>query len=237
MPENKKIQLPSDYLESRPELVEGRISLLKASISAIPFVGSAINELLFELPNRIQQNRINETVRILEQKFKALNDSAISKKYLASSDFFDFTRNLFEESLKIESHEKRQMLSDIYTSAIETSEDFEEGRCRLFMRFVSDFHLEQIRILSFIESNETELNQIGTYESFFQLYKDIHKAWTKGKYDFKYYCSDLENKALISLGAGLEDFNSKSGYMAFENHEDASVTMTELGQAFLIHVK
>jgi hypothetical protein len=237
MPEDNKVQLPSEYLESRPELVEGRISILKASISLVPYVGSAINEILFELPNRIQQSRINETVGILEKKFKALDQLAISKEYIESADFFDFTRTLFEESLKIGSQEKREMLSEIYTSAIETSENFERGRSGLFMRFVSEMHPEQIRILQFIESKETELNQIGTYRKFFDLYNGLLKELSKGQYDFKYYCSDLENKSLISLGAGLDDFRSKSGYLALESHEEASVTLTELGHAFLVYLK
>lgn len=237
MPENKKIQLASEYLDSRPELVEGRISILKASISIVPYVGSAINEILFELPNRIQQNRINETLGILETKFKALDESAISKEYIESADFFDFTRKLFEESLKIGSQEKREMLGEIYTSAIETIENFEEGRSGLFMRFVSEIHPEQIRILQFIKSKEPKLDQIGTYDKFFQLYKGLHGDWSKGQYDFKYYCSDLDNKSLISLGAGLDDFRSKAGFLALESHEEASVTLTELGQTFLEYLK
>lgn len=237
MPEDNKIQLASEYLESRPELVEGRISILKASISLVPYVGSAINEILFELPNRIQQSRINEAVGLLENKFKALDQSAISKEYIESADFFDFTRTLFEESLKIGSQEKREMLSEIYTSAIETSENFERGRSRLFMRFVSEMHLEQIRILQFIQSKETELNQIQTYMKFFDLYNGLLKEFSKGQYDFKYYCSDLENKSLISLGAGLDDFRSKSGFLALESHEGASVTLTELGHTFLVYLK
>lgn len=233
MSENKKTQLPSEYLNSRPELAETRISFLKSSISVVPFVGSAMNEILFELPNRIQQNRINETVDILEKKFKALEESAISKEYIESANFFDFTRKLFEEALKIESKEKREMLSEIYTSAIKMSENFEEGRSGLFMRFISEIHPEQIKILQFIKNRESALNQIGTYEKLIQLYKGFQEDWSKGQYDFKYYCSDLENKSLISLGAGLDDFRSRSGFLAIESHEKASVTLTELGQLFL----
>ena len=233
MSENKKTQLPSEYLDSRPELTETRISFLKSSISAVPFVGSAMNEILFDLPNRIQQNRINETVNILEKKFKVLEESAISKEYIESANFFDFTRKLFEESLKIESKEKREMLGEIYTRAIKMNENFEDGRSELFMRFVSDMHPEQIRILRFIKIRESSLDQIGTYENFFQLYKGYQAEWSKGQYHFKYYCSDLENKSLISLGDGLDDFRSRSSFFALEHHEKASVTLTELGKEFL----
>lgn len=238
MSENKKNQLASEYLESRQEFDEKRTSILKASISLIPYIGSAINEILFDLPNRIQQNRINETVAILEKKFKVLDKSSINTEYIESASFFDFTRKLFEESLKIESQEKREMLGEIYTSVIKTSENFEEGRSGLFMRFVSEVHPMQIKILQFIESRGPELNQIRTYDKFFELYQSLHKDWSKGKYDFKYYCSDLENKSLISIGAGLPEFRSSSaGLLFFESDEDASVRITELGQAFLKYLK
>lgn len=237
MPENKKTQLPSEYLESRPELVEARITTLKASLALVPYIGSALNEILFDLPNRIQQRRINETVEILKKKLEVLNLTLVSKEYLESASFFDFTRKLFEESLKIESNEKRELLGEIYSIAIKEKEDFEEGRSALFMNFVGDIYPEQIRILRFIETNEFHLNKIASYEKFFQLYKGNNEDWSKGQYYFKFYCSDLENKALISLGAGLDDFRSKSGFMVVESHEEASVTITELGQAFLEYLK
>ncbi len=235
--DQKKTQLPSEYLDSRPELVEGRITALKASISMIPYIGSAMNEILFDLPNRIHQHRINETVLILEEKLKGLDSTVVSRDYLESASFYDFTRMLFEESLKIESNEKRKLLAEIYASAIQGREDFEDGRSGLFMKFISDIYIVQIRILKFIESNETELNQIGTYEKFYQLYKGAGDNWSKGQYDFKYYCSDLENKSLISMGNGLDDFKSNSGFLAIESHEESSVSLTELGEAFLEYLK
>ena len=137
------------------------------------------------------------------------------------------------ESLKMDSSEKRRMLAEIYTMAIKTEEDFENGRSILFMNFLSTTFPEQIVILKFIEQNEPILNQIGHYKKFLDLYKSDNENWSKSEYDFKYYCSALESQSLISMGAGLNDFRDKSSVLATSNHDDPSVTLTELGLQFL----
>ncbi|GLB47898.1 hypothetical protein [Neptunitalea lumnitzerae] len=231
----KNIQLPSEYLNSRPELIETWDSIKKLIFNITP-IGAALHEILFELPSKIQQKRINDTVELISKNLKNIEENSIDKKYLKSEDFYDFTRKLFQESLKVQSKEKRTLLSNIYTSAIIKNESFDNGRSQFFMRIVSDIFIEEILILKYIEENEYKLKKISNYINFYDHFKQKNSNWYKGEYDFKYFCLNLENKSLISTGSGLKDFRSKSSFIALENHEEPSVTVTPLGKKFIDYI-
>jgi len=230
---NNEHRLPSEILESRPELTETQNGVLKGLIGIIPHVGTMINEIFFEIPNRIQQYRINETVEILKQKFSQLEDKVLLTDYLLSDDFFDFTRNMFENSLRIKSEDKRKTLANIYVNSFTNSADYDISNFRLFMDFIVQLSPIQIHILKFIEENESNLSQISSYSNFFDLYTKADGSYKMDRYKFKFFCNDLENKALVSFGAGLEDFKSTSKLLALEEHIEPSVTMTSFGIDFI----
>jgi len=232
MTENQE-KLPSRTIESTSKSREYQFGVLKGLIGAIPYIGTMVNEVLFETPNRIQQSRINNTVDILEDKLEKFNTNSIFMDYLKSDDFFDFTRSLFSATLKMKSEEKRKMLVNIYLNSIKEYADFELSRKRLFLNFITELSIIQIIILKYIEHNESKLEEIGTYSKFFELFISIQDKIELNNYEFKYYCNELENKGLISLGAGLDDFFSTSDLFATGGHKEPSVQITEFGKEFL----
>ena len=68
---------------------------------------------------------------------------------------------------------------------------------------------------NFIKINEIKLVQIGTYESYYGLFIDFYKTIELDKYEFKMYNSDLEAKALISSGAGLDNYDSTGDLLIY----------------------
>lgn len=233
----KNKNLPSEFLNSRPELQETKIGIFKGIYSVIPLVGPMINEILFDTPNRIYQSRINHTVEILKDKISELDNSAIDEDYLKSEDFFDFSKKMIENSLKIKSKIKKTALADIYIQSFRDQADFETNPIRLFLDFVADLSIIQINLLKFIEINKAKLTEIGSYTKFYNLYNESNLTFNLEKNEFKYYINDLENKSLISLGGGLSDFMDSSRRMAFEDHKDASVVITDLGDKFIYYLK
>lgn len=209
------------------------IGLLKGVIGAIPFIGTFVNEVLFDIKGQIYQKRINSIVNEISEKMKNINEEIIDKSYLRSDDFFDLTRDIFESSLKIESEEKRVMLANLYINSIENSIDFSKNRNKLFISFVVALTPYQITILKFIKEHDQKLIEIGTYKVFFELFQESFNNLISDKYEFKYYCNDLEIKGLTTFGGGLEDYEDKSERYVTSSHKKASVSLTSLGESFL----
>ena len=95
---------------------------MKGVYGVVPFVGSMINEILFDIPNRIYQSRINDTVEILSKKISLLDNEIFNREYLESEDFFDFTQKMITTSLKIKSIEKKRL-----TTAREIIKEIQNG--------------------------------------------------------------------------------------------------------------
>ncbi|MEQ8576061.1 MAG: hypothetical protein RIB63_18490 [Fulvivirga sp.] len=231
-----KTKRPNQEIQYRPDISEESITALKATISLIPVAGSAINEVLFERPSRIHQKRVNQTVDILKEKFSQL-ESKLNKSYLKTDSFFDLTKAVFQETIKTSSEEKRKALAAIYINAVQNEASFETSRSGLFMKFVVDLSLVQIQILRHIKEYEKFLYKVGSYTDFFKIFSGANLNLILDPYEFKYFCNDLENKGLIGMGAGLDDYNDMSSLSAYADHEEASVNITEFGHEFLSFLK
>lgn len=214
-------------------LKESMIGLIKGAIGAIPFCGTAINEALFDIGARIQQKRINEFVVQLTVQVAGIENNKIDHEYLKSEDFYDLTRIIFESVIRIKSKEKQTALSKVYLNAIQDKSDIEQDLSILFSKFIIELVPLQIKILFFIEQKEAELIEIGSYKKFYDLFISSFNITDLDKYEFKYACNDLENKTLISLGAGLDDFDSTIELISTEGSKEASIKLTTIGIRFI----
>lgn len=212
---------------------ETSFGLLKGAIGAIPFFGSAINEALFDIEGRIQQKRINDFVIQLSNQVDDFKVNIIDNEYLKSQDFYDLTRIIFESVMKVKSEQKQLSLSKVYLNAIINKSDIEQEFSILFSKFIIDLIPLQIQIISFIEKFESELIEIGSYQKFYNLFIAKLHISNLDKYEFKYSCNDLENKTIISLGGGLNDFDSTTEMIVTTNSKEESVKLTSIGKRFI----
>jgi hypothetical protein len=212
---------------------ETSIGLIKSAIGAIPFYGSAINEVLFDISSRIQQQRINNFVTQLTDQIKEIKHDKLDIDYLRSEDFYDLTRIIFESVVKIKSKEKQIALSRVYLNAIVEKLDIEVDLPALFSKFIIDLIPIQIQILYFIEANENKLVEIGSYDNFFEMFITKNELYNLDKYKFKFACNDLENKTLITMGGGLIDFDSTGRMIVSFKHKNESVKLTSIGKQFI----
>lgn len=209
--------------------------ILKPLINLVPYIGPTLNECFFEIPNRIQQERLKKTVEMLTLRVDRIDSKKIDKGYLQSEDFFDFSKDVFEKSLKIKIENKRRTLVNVYIDSILQKADFEESRLKLFLDFIVQLSPFQMSLLKFIGNRKKELLEIGSYNKFFDLCQKI----TNGKidqYEFKYYSLDMENKGLISCGSGLSDYNSQGALLALSSYKPPSVMITDFGYQFLAYL-
>ncbi|SRX76314.1 hypothetical protein [Aequorivita antarctica] len=231
-----KRRLPSEVLNSRPEIRETETAILKGLIGSIPAVGTLINEILFESANRVYQSRVNETVEILKEKISNIETTQVNREYLNSPDFFDYTNELFKNILKARSREKKEALSKMYIESFVKESQFETDTIRLFMNFVTELNLVQINILKFVKENQDELMGVASFLNFHGKYSSFQGAYKLSRFEFKYYSSDLESKSLLSFGAGLSDYFDTSKTLALEDHHDPSAILTELGREFITYL-
>lgn len=222
---------------SKEIVKESSFSLIQEVISKLIPFGSEINSVLFDTPGRIQQKRINEFVKHLRSLVLELQLNTIDKEYFKSEDFYDLTRTIFECVIKTKSKEKHNALAKVYLNGIIEKSDLEKDLTTIFSKFIIDLMPQQILVLFFIEKHEEELVEIASYENFYKLFVSKYSHLLIGKYELKYFCSDLENKALVSFGAGLSDFNATNSLMAFEDHRDSSAKLSELGIKFIEFLK
>lgn len=74
-------------------------SVIKSIFGAIPCVGTALDEVLFECRSRVKQNRINNFVLQLCQYIKEHNET-INLEYVKSEQFGDILESIFREVLR-----------------------------------------------------------------------------------------------------------------------------------------
>ena len=212
------------------EMQDGIIS---GAISTIPWLGPVMNEIFVQVPNRIQQKRINETVEILQEKIRNIEKNELIEKYIQSDDFYDFNLSFWKSSMRIRDEKIRNTLAKVFMNSILTQENYELSVNRLFLNFLVDLSPIQIILLSYISSYEDILKNIETYDNFFAKYNEYEKRIIIEQSEFKFYNLDLENKGLISTDGGLIDFGV-SDYILYDNtYEEPSVKLTELGKRFM----
>ena len=85
--------LPSEILRKATGIDEIQDGIISGAISTIPWLGTVMNEIFIQVPNRIQQKRINETIQILQEKIRNIEKYELIEKYIQSDDFYDFNVN------------------------------------------------------------------------------------------------------------------------------------------------
>jgi hypothetical protein len=229
-------KLPSEILKKATGIEEMQDGIISGVISTIPWLGSVMNEIFIQVPNRIQQKRINETVQILQEKVRNIEIDESVEKYIESDDFYDFNVNFWKSSMRIRDEKIRITLANVFMDSILTQENYELSVNRLFLNFLVNLSPIQIIIISYINSNEEILEKIETYDNFFSRYNEYNKRIVIEQSEFKFYCLDLENKGLITTNGGLIDFGVNDYILYDSTYEEPSVKTTELGKRFMEYI-
>jgi hypothetical protein len=229
-------KLPSEILKKATGIEEMQDGIISGVISTIPWLGSVMNEIFIQVPNRIQQKRINETVQILQEKVRNIENNELVEKYIESDDFYDFNINFWKSSMRIRDEKIRITLANVFMDSIMTQENYELSVNRLFLNFLVNLSPIQIIIISYINSSEEILDKIETYDNFFSRYNEYNKRIVIEQSEFKFYCLDLENKGLITINGGLIDFGVNDYILYNSTYEKPSVKTTELGKRFMEYI-
>ena len=186
-------------------------SIVKASISTFPYIGGALNEVLFDYRSRIEQKRINNFVEQFLNYLSTL-EIEIDENIINSEEFNDIFFAVIKRVIDTKSEYKLKIFRNILVSGMTTEyqSDFKET----FLDLVTRLDYIELEILSLYENTGREGSMdieegsdgaVSTLKS--ASYKDkileiikreaghLTTIEVHGRYEF--YICDLISKSLL----------------------------------------
>ncbi len=132
------------------------ISSTKSLFGAVPFGGTALNELIFEYNGRIKQKRLNKFVEILAQGFT--ENSGINIENIKTEDFNDLFESVLRRVVQTKSESKLIRFKDILVK--ELSQPSERAEIiDHYLDLISTLTEEEITILYHHRHFDTEFEK------------------------------------------------------------------------------
>lgn len=169
--------MEKESLNKKIILREVGISATKGAIGAIPFVGTALNEAIFESRGRIKQDRVNRFIHMLQEFMETVSEEDVDFEHLKSDEFSDIFESILKRVAYTRSEEKMKRFRKVLVSEMQspTDTDFTET----FLDIISRLEEIQIRILRDIKI--ATKNCGGLHEKVFKIQNEIkaHKTQLK----------------------------------------------------------
>jgi hypothetical protein len=74
------------------------LSVLKGVIGAVPYVGTALNEIIFDARSRLKEDRLNSFFAEVAEEVERLSEESIDHDYLKSEEFSDLIEGRLRSS-------------------------------------------------------------------------------------------------------------------------------------------
>lgn len=133
--------LPAEaYVKKSTEVV------VRGLVGAIPYVGTLLNEAIFEGRARLKQERLEKFVEYLAENLQSLESNKIDVAYIQSAEFVDFLEDVLIRAAKVRAEEKRKKLAAVLAGRLQHAEStpFDDRFLDLLV-YLSD---TQVRILA-----------------------------------------------------------------------------------------
>ena len=106
---------------------------LRASIQAIPWLGSSLDTMLAGLGARYQYQRLEHFISELNERLEQVEQAGILTYIQPSEELFDFTTQVFDQVIKTRSAQKRKRFANLVTNQAIKQCDWDEAEtaCRL----------------------------------------------------------------------------------------------------------
>ena len=120
-------------------------STIKALFGNIPFIGTALDEVFFELRGRIKQKRINNFIEELSLYICKNNEEKVNFENIKSDEFGDIFESIILTVSKTKSEEKIKRLRTILLNQI--SEPLDYDITKIYLQILENISDIQIQIL------------------------------------------------------------------------------------------
>ncbi len=196
-------------------------SVVRSLLGAIPTIGTALNEAIFDLCARLKQERLEKFVEYLADSLQTLESDKIDVAYIQSAEFVDFLEDVLIRAAKTRAEEKRKKLAAVLSGRLQHAEGtpFDDRFLDLLIA-LSDI---QVRILA---------EHLRADEDREKSKKDSTGVNSEHRQPDYYNLSDSEYRFLV------QDLTSKSLlYMHRIGRGELGplqfLEVTELGRAFI----
>ena len=92
---------------------------IRGLVGAIPYVGTLLNEAIFEGRARLKQERLEKFVEYLADSLQTLESDKIDRAYIQSAEFVDFLEDVLIRAAKVRAEEKRKKLAAVLAGRLQ----------------------------------------------------------------------------------------------------------------------
>ena len=96
------------------------LTLLRAAIAAIPYIGGPIDILLSSKASKITQRRLGEFIDFVTAEMAKLDQQTIDREFIESEEFYDLLMKAFDRSIRTRSTEKKRVYARILRAGVES---------------------------------------------------------------------------------------------------------------------
>jgi hypothetical protein len=153
------------------------VALLRSIFSLVPYVGSVLNEVFFDIRGRVKQERLNKFTELFAEYFT--NKPDFDADTLREEDFGDLLEAVLRNVVQTKSEAKHRRYKDILINKIENKK-FNFDSSNRFLELVASLEEIEIIILSHHES----------FDAKFLREKDEFKVLEDEHYSLKQQLND-----------------------------------------------
>ena len=193
------------------------ISGTKSLFGAVPYVGTALNELFFEYNGRIKQKRLNHFVEILSDYFAENSETNIEN--IQTEDFNDLFESVLKRVVTTKSTLKMERYRDILIKEL-SNPTKETELIDIYLDLISSLSEEELIILFHHRHFDKTYNQ--EFEKLLDLKKQFDKVLEqkkretiiieRSKYEDEYLRLKGEIEELETKHKKLEQYKQSSFY-------------------------
>lgn len=191
----------------------------KGLIGALPFVGTALNELLFDARGRMKQERINKFVQAFHAYLAGLQEGDLHVDQIEKEDFGDFFEALLVRVARNHSEQKREAFLRLLSNQLRRPSDIDYAL--LFVDIISELHEKQIPILDRFYLSQPECTMhLRIQTKLFRLRQEYSEMTTfKNRME-----NDIYAEGMLDIGTGTGKINQKIK----ETHDQIISSETEV---------
>lgn len=142
--------------ESSLVLKEIGIGAVKAAMNAIPYVGAALSEAIFEIPNRIAQQRKENHLNAVIQVLQAIGEDSIDLDFIKSEDFSDLLQSILRKITLKNAAEKANFFKNLTVASMlkGRSQQSIDWQFR-YIEIIADLNESEMRLLCALNNHKS----------------------------------------------------------------------------------
>ena len=185
-------------------------ALLRASISAIPFIGSPFDIFLATKAQKIVNDRIMNLFNELKEEMSTLESKIVDKEYIDSEEFFDLFIKTIEMTAKTRSKEKVKLYAKLLKGATKF-QDRKKYSPEEYLQVLSELTMKELEVAKAIYKQQREKQRKDENELQWALrcgWEEVEKECPSiPEEDFRFIFLRLQKSGLVKeIVGGFFDY-------------------------------